>query len=316
MPLELVDERIRRNEMSVNPKRLNVAPGLEVRRVAGRIGAEIGGVRLSGDLDARTIGDIRYALLHHKVVFFRGQQHLDDAEHEAFAELLGTPAAHPTLASAKGTSYILELDAARGGRANQWHTDVTFLDRYPAASILRALVVPSYGGDTVWANTATAYNDLTAELRDVADRLWAVHSNAYDYAAVRPESSAEDRQQFAQTFASTVYETEHPVVAVHPETNERTLLLGGFVQKLVGQSREDSTHLYSLLQSRVTRLENTVRWRWEAGDVAIWDNRATQHYAINDYGDQHRVMRRVTIQGEVAVGIDGRRSAPRAPRTS
>ena len=236
------------------------------------------------------MSDIRYALLHHKVIFFRGQHHLDDAEHEAFAELLGTPVAHPTLASAKGTSYILELDAAHGGRANEWHTDVTFVDRHPAASILRALVVPSYGGDTVWANTATAYNDLTTELRDVADRLWAVHSNAYDYAAVRPESSAEDRQRFAQTFASTVYETEHPVVRFIRRPANARCCSAASCRSCSASRAKTRPHLYTLLQSRVTRLENTVRWRWAAGDVAIWDNRATQHYAINDYGDQRRVM--------------------------
>src|SRR5207249_11073611 len=110
---------------------------------------------------------------------------------------------------------------------------------------------------------------------------------------------------------STVYETEHPVVRVHPETGERSLVLGNFVQKLIGYSKTDSAHLFNLFQSHITRPENTVRWHWQAGDVAIWDNRATQHYAVNDYGDQHRVVRRATIDGDVPVSVDGRNSVTR-----
>ncbi len=99
---------------------------------------------------------------------------------------------------------------------------------------------------------------------------------------------------------------------VHPETGARHLLLGGFVRKLIGYSSSDSERLLSIFQGHITRLENTVRWRWSVGDVAIWDNRATQHYAINDYGNQHRVMRRVTIAGDAAVSVDGRRSFTRS----
>ena len=154
----------------------------------------------------------------------------------------------------------------------------------------------------------SAYRDLPSELRDLADRLWAVHSNEYDYAARRPTASEEESRRYRDTFTSTLYETEHPVVHVHPETGERSLLLGHFVKRLVGLSSTDSAHLFALLQSHVIAPENTVRWRWAIGDVAIWDNRATQHYAVNDYGDQHRVVRRVTLDGLVPVSVDGRRS--------
>ena len=205
------------------------------------------------------------------MIFFRDQSHLDDQTQEAFAHLLGEPVAHPTVPSREGTRFLLELDGAEGRRANSWHTDVTFVEAYPKASILRSVVAPESGGDTVWANTASAYADLPV-------------------------------------FTSTVYETEHPVVRVHPQSGERTLLLGHFVKRLKGLSQHDSAHLFAVLQGHVTRLENTVRWRWQAGDVAIWDNRATQHYAIDDYGDQPRVVRRVTLGGDVPVGIDGQRS--------
>ncbi|WP_162978180.1 TauD/TfdA dioxygenase family protein, partial [Pseudomonas aeruginosa] len=252
---------------------------LDIRPVAGRIGAEIRGVTLSGELDAATVEAIQAALVRHKVIFFRDQSHLDDQTQEAFAHLLGEPVAHPTVPSREGTRFLLELDGAEGRRANSWHTDVTFVEAYPKASILRSVVAPESGGDTVWANTASAYADLPAELRELADRLWAVHSNEYDYAGVKPSASVEQLENYRKVFTSTVYETEHPVVRVHPQSGERTLLLGHFVKRLKGLSQHDSAHLFAVLQGHVTRLENTVRWRWQAGDVAIWDNRATQHYA-------------------------------------
>ncbi|HEX3864960.1 MAG TPA: TauD/TfdA family dioxygenase [Stellaceae bacterium] len=300
------------NEISV------IYPGWAVHPVAGRIGAEISGVRLDGDLPDKTVADIRRALGKHKVLFFREQSHLDDNEQEAFARLFGEVAGHPTIPARAGTGAILELDAAHGGgRVNYWHTDMTFIDAYPQASILRAVEVPVRGGDTVWANTVTAYFDLPEDLRALADRLRAIHTNNYDYAAVRPNAGDADQRHHAEVFTSTVFETEHPVVRVHPETGERSLVLGGFLQKLVGHSQSDSAHLVAILQSHVTRLENTVRWRWAKGDVAIWDNRATQHYAIDDYGREPRVMHRVTVAGDLPVGVNGHRSvACKQPTTA
>ncbi|MCY1415160.1 Alpha-ketoglutarate-dependent sulfate ester dioxygenase [compost metagenome] len=281
---------------------------LDIHPVAGRIGAEIRGVKLSAALDAATVEAIQQALVQHKVIFFRDQTHLDDQGQEAFAKLLGEPVAHPTVPVRDGTAYVLELDGGEGRRANSWHTDVTFVDAYPKASILRSVVAPAAGGDTVWANTAAAYDDLPPELRELADKLWAVHSNEYDYAGVRPSVDPARLEEYRKVFASTVYETEHPVVRVHPLSGERTLLLGHFVKRLKGFSQQDSAQLFNVLQSHVTRLENTVRWRWREGDVAIWDNRATQHYAVDDYGTQPRVVRRVTLAGEVPVAIDGQLS--------
>lgn len=283
-----------------------------VKPVAGRIGAEISGIKLSGELDEQSVKRIRDALLKHKVVFFRGQNHLDDQAQEAFAARLGNPVVHPTVPVKTGSNYILELNSDHGnGRANSWHTDVTFQAAYPKYSILRGVVIPEAGGDTVWANTAAAYEQLPPELKSLADQLWAVHTNAYDYAAQRYNISSEALKHHETVFTSTLYETEHPVVHVHPETGERHLLLGHFVKSFVGYSTVDSAQLFSILQAHVTQLENTVRWRWQAGDVVIWDNRATQHYAVNDYGGAQRVVRRITIDGDVPVSIDGRRSAAR-----
>jgi alpha-ketoglutarate-dependent taurine dioxygenase len=282
---------------------------LAVEPLSPRIGAVISGVRLSGDLDGGVIEGINAALLRHKVIFFRDQSQLTDEQQELFSTRLGELVPHPTNHVRSGTKAILELDSTTGsGRADAWHTDVTFVEAYPKISVLRGVVIPDVGGDTVWSNTAAAYDDLNPSLKALADQLWAVHSNVYDYAAERPRATEAERHHYETVFASTVYETEHPVVRVHPETGERTLILGSFVQKLVGYSRQDSARLYDLLQSHVLRLENTIRWRWRAGDVAIWDNRATQHYALNDYGDQKRVVRRTTLNGDSPISVDGRRS--------
>jgi taurine dioxygenase len=289
-----------------------VIPRRDINPLTGRIGAVISGVQLSGDLPAAVIGAIHQQVLRHKVIFFRGQSHLDDAAQERFAQRLGDLVPHPTVGAIRGTASILELDSSRGGgRADHWHTDVTFVDAYPKYSVLRGVVIPEFGGDTIWANTATAYQDLPPALRRFADELWAVHSNAYDYATVRAQATDADRKHFEEVFTATVYETEHPLVRVHPETGERTLLLGNFAQRFVGFSKADGQRLYELFQSHITAPNNTVRWRWQPGDVAIWDNRATQHIAVNDYGDQHRVVRRATVDGDVPVSVDGRRSVSR-----
>jgi alpha-ketoglutarate-dependent sulfate ester dioxygenase len=168
------------------------------------------------------------------------------------------------------------------------------------------VVIPTAGGDTVWANAVAAYETLPPVLRGLSEQLWAIHSNVYDYGATRPNATSRQVQRHENVFKSTVYETEHPVVQVHPLTGERAIMLGYFVRKLLGVSSADSGHLFAMLQDHLTRLENTVRWRWSADDVVIWDNRTTQHKAIDDYGEAQRIVRRVTIEGPVSVSIDGR----------
>jgi taurine dioxygenase len=289
---------------------------LDVVPVAGRIGAEVRGVALSGDLDDITVAAIRAALVRHKVVFFRNQDHLDDAAQEAFAERFGRPVAHPTVPVVEGSKYLLELDSREGYAASSWHTDVTFVDAYPEASILRAINIPAAGGDTLWANGVTAYQELPESLKTLVDNLWAVHTNLYDYAGTFGENDRKRVEEHRKVFASTVYETEHPVVRVHPESGERALLVGHFVKQFVGLNSADSQRLFGILQDHITKPENTVRWRWQPNDVAIWDNRATQHRAIADFGLQRRTLRRATIAGDAPVAIDGSRSRVIKPEPS
>jgi taurine dioxygenase len=284
-----------------------------VTKLGSRIGARVDGVQLRGDLDPATVGEIRQALLTHKVIFFRGQHHLDDQQQLAFAGLLGTPIGHPAAAvlAAKDAPVITPIDSDYG-KADRWHTDVTFAANYPAASILRAITLPSYGGSTLWASTAAAYEQLPEPLKCLAENLWALHTNRYDYVTTESALSmtplTEAQRVFRQAFEKPDYRTEHPVVRVHPETGERTLLAGDFVRSFVGLDSHESSVLLELLQRRITMPENTIRWNWEQGDVAIWDNRATQHRAIDDYDGQHRLMHRVTLMGDVPVNVHGERS--------
>ncbi|WP_063064320.1 TauD/TfdA dioxygenase family protein [Nocardia violaceofusca] len=280
---------------------------VRVVRLGNHIGARIEGVRLGGSLDTGTIATIRAALHRHKVIFFRGQDHLTEDGQYEFAQLLGTPTTpHPTLTSAGVKSLAID---SQHGRSNVWHTDVTFVDRVPKTSILRAVSLPSYGGSTTWASTVAAYDSLPQPLRVLAENLRARHTNRYDYAAEADDRPDAGTRSYRTEFESRYFETEHPVVHVHPETGERALLLGCFVSEIVGLSTAESRALFRLFQDRVTRLEHTTRWDWAPGDVAIWDNHATQHYAIDDYdGAEHRRLTRITLAGAVPVGVDGRPS--------
>ena len=275
-------------------------------KLGAHIGARVDGVHLHGDLDHSTVAAINDALLTHKVIFFRDQHHLDDDTQLAFARTLGTPTlAHPTVLS-RGTD-VLPIDS-RYDKANSWHTDVTFVDRVPAISVLRGVTLPPYGGNTVWANTVAAYDALPAPLKSLVDGLWAVHTNSYDYAQRDEENEQPDAHYTRDEFVSQLFETRHPVVRVHPETGERSLVLGHFVKSFEGLNFSESTALFHLLQARVTKLENTIRWTWQEGDVAMWDNRATQHYAVADFDSEPREMRRITVAGDVPVSVDGRPS--------
>jgi len=287
---------------------------ISVHKVGGNIGAEIGNVRIGGHLDGRVVAEIRRALLQHRVVFLRNQGHADDEIQRQFSALLGTVTKpHPTVAG--DGEAVLPIDAEYS-KANSWHTDVTFVDRIPAISVLRAITLPPYGGTTVWANTVRAYETLPDSLKALVERLWALHSNRYDYARSRDDTELiggidVKEQAYRDEFEHLEYETEHPVVRLHPETGERTLILGSFVRRFVGLTARDSEDLFQLLQRHVTRLENTVRWSWRPGDIAIWDNRSTQHYAVDDYDNLPRRLHRITLAGDVPVSLDGTTSVPR-----
>lgn len=283
---------------------IDVANPLDIHPVAGNIGAEIRGLTLSERVDAADVAAIRAALVRHKVVFFRNQAHFDGEMLGTFAALLGEPYRHPTVPGS-GDASVTALEAAEGYSASNWHTDVTFVASYPRFTILQGIAMPTAGGDTLWANTATAYDCLPDDIRQLMDRLWTYHDNRFDYPAggiVREESG------YRSAFSSILFQTEHPAVHVHPDSGERHLIGGSYLKRFVGFDEAVSLNLRALIQDHVTRPENTVRWRWRAGDIVIWDNAATQHRAIGDFGTQRRSLRRATAGSITPVSIDGRAS--------
>lgn len=279
---------------------------IEIRKVTANIGAQVSGVDIGKPLDADTVAALREALNAHKALVF-DDVHLDDEGQQAFARHFGDlTTAHPTVAAVDGAPNVLPVDSERG-RANHWHTDVTFVLNPPQASTLRSITIPPYGGETLIAGSAAAYRDLPAPLRALADTLWAEHTNDYDYAVPDEQIDEEQAAQRAQ-FTSIKYRTAHPVVRVHPLTGERGLFIGGFAQRIIGLSVGESRKLLDLFQSYVTRPENILRWRWSPNQLVLFDNRITQHYAIDNYDGRPRRLHRVTVAGDVPVGIEGKES--------
>ncbi|GAA5704736.1 MULTISPECIES: TauD/TfdA dioxygenase family protein [Streptomyces] len=299
---------------------------VEVKPVAGHIGAEIRGVDLAGPMDDSVVAEIRAAVLRWKVVFFR-EQRLDHTSHVAFARRFGEPvslrsrgsASPPDFPEVETTADRLELgerygmDHAEWLRRRRhsllrgWHCDHGARIDPPAATVLRAETVPPYGGDTTWSNLAAAYAGLSKPVRDFVDGLRAEHRLGVGYQA-RPGDDAYVRHLLDHQTAS-----EHPLVRVHPETGERVLFVNGYyVEQIQDVSRTESRALLDMLLGEATRPEYTVRFRWEPGSVAFWDNRATIHLAPSDTAhlDHPRVMHRVMLAGDIPVGVDGKPSAP------
>jgi taurine dioxygenase len=285
----------------------DIGTKLHVEKVTARIGARVTGVDISRELDPDTVAAIRAALNEHKVLVFPDVT-IDDEGQQRFARYFGElTTAHPTVPALDGAPNILPVDSEGGGRANHWHTDVTFVLSPPQASTLRSLVIPPYGGETLIASSAGAYRDLPEPLRAFADTLWAVHTNDHDY-AVPPDGLDEESRRRREVFTSIKYQTAHPVVRVHPLTGERGLFIGGFAQRIVGLSAGESRKILDIFQAYVTRPENILRWRWSPNQLVLFDNRITQHYAIDNYDDQPRLLHRVTVAGDVPIGVDGKAS--------
>ncbi|RAG83113.1 TauD/TfdA family dioxygenase [Streptacidiphilus pinicola] len=278
---------------------------LHVRKLSSRIGARIEGVDLGAVPDPDTVAALRAALNAHKALVLSDVD-LDDAGQERVAAWFGElTTAHPNVPAAEGTANVLAVDSETS-KANEWHSDVTFVVNPPQLTTLRSIVTTPYGGETLVADAGGAYRDLPASLRALADSLRAVHTNQFDYA--RPAAATARQREHDQVFVATPYEAEHPVVRVHPLTGERGLFIGGFAKRIVGLSAGDSADLLRLFQSYVTRPENVLRWSWSPNQLLVFDNRITQHYAVDNYDDHPRRLNRVTVAGEVPVGVDGRPS--------
>ena len=273
-----------------------------VRRIAGALGAEISGVDLSKDLSAGTVADNRRAWLEHLVTFFR-EQDLPPARFLAFARRFGEPIEYPFVKGLDDFPEIipvLKLPNETINFGGIWHSDTTYLDVPPMASMLVAREVPEAGGDTEFANMYLAYESLSAGMRRLLDGLVAINSSA----AADVSRTREDRiKDSARADAKKEYTAAHPVVRVHPETGRRALYVNvAHTVRFDGMTAEESAPLLKFLYAHQTRAELTCRFVWRPGSLAFWDNRCAQHNAINDYQGQKRLLHRITLAGDTPTG--------------
>jgi taurine dioxygenase len=270
----------------------------ETRPIAGALGAELHGVDLADDLSVATVQAIRQALLDHLVIFFRDQD-LPPDRFLALARCFGRAIEYPFLKGIDGFPEIITVSKLPEETVNfggVWHSDTTYLPEPPMATLLIAREVPEAGGDTLFANQYLAYDRLSDGMRALLAQQTGVASSAKADSSrtredrIRSDGSAEARKLLI---------AEHPVVRTHPETGRRSLFVNrAHTVSFTGMTEEESAPLLEFLFNHQIRPEFTCRFRWEAGSLAIWDNRCAQHYAVNDYHGQRRVMHRITLAGD------------------
>ncbi|WP_246129785.1 TauD/TfdA dioxygenase family protein [Verticiella sediminum] len=305
-PLDLLDDRLH--------AALAGTPHVRVEPQSAHIGALIQGLDLTRALSEADVETVHAALLRWKVVFFRDQpltheQHIRFARH--FGELtLGHPVfghvdGHPELYSiAKHRKANRHTGEAERRPWTGWHADVTAAHNPPAASILRGVTIPPYGGDTQWTNLAAAYSALSEPLRNFIDTLRGEHRFS-------PPQGAQASDEYRELVQRNTLVSEHPLVTVHPETGEKVLYISpGFLKTLRGLRTRESRVLLEFLWEHSVSSEFTVRFKWEPGSIAFWDNRSTAHVAPQDIFalDFDRQLYRATLVGAVPVGADGRAS--------
>ncbi|MFJ1765704.1 TauD/TfdA dioxygenase family protein [Amycolatopsis sp. NPDC088138] len=258
----------------------------DVRPISGALGAEVRGVPLA-ELSDAAFAEVRDLLLTHLVLFFPDAAGLDPEAHKAFGRRFGELEVHPFLPKLPGHDELVVLDSDQGARADVWHTDVTFSPSPPIASVLQLVECPPAGGDTMWSNQYLAYEALSAPVRDLVDGLTAIHVFEHPNGSFRSEA-------------------EHPVVRTHPETGRRSLYVNRmFTRRIPQLTPGESAALLAQLYEVAESPQRVCRYHWRPGAIAVWDNRATQHYAVNDYTGR-RVGRRVTILGDKPTGEQSR----------
>ncbi len=271
---------------------------IEVRPIAGAIGAEVHGVDLAGKLDAATVAEIRRAFLENLVIFFRGQD-LALEQYMTFARLLGTPVEYPFVKGVAGFPNVIEVKKLEHERSNfggVWHSDTAYLDEPPMGSMLLAREVPPYGGDTLFANQYLAYESLSEGMKRMLDGLKGVNTSAKaDVSKTREDRIRTDGKEEAKKD----YSAAHPIVRTHPETGRKALYVNvAHTARIEGMSEEESAPVLAYLFQHQVRPEFTCRFGWQVGSIAFWDNRCAQHNPVNDYHGFRRVMHRITLAGE------------------
>jgi taurine dioxygenase len=277
---------------------------LVIRKTAGALGAEISGVDLSRELDEAVVAEIRQALVEHQVIFFRGQT-LSPPQQLAFGRRFGPLNIHPYVSGMADHPEVMEIIKEPSDKVNfggGWHSDMSFLEHPSIGSILYAVELPDWGGDTLFASQAAAYEALTPGLRATLDSLRAVHSAGREYSSTGHSAQKRSSMKVVEAEGATG-EFVHPVVLTHPETGRKALYVNpAFTMRFEGWSKRESKPLLDFLFEHCRYEAFTTRFVWTPGSVAFWDNRSVWHFALNDYPGQRRHMRRVTV--------DARDSAP------
>jgi len=274
-------------------------PKIAISTLTPTIGAVIHGVDLADAPDDESIAAIRAALLKHKVIFFE-DQHITPVQHRDFAARFGTLHTHPLYPGVPDAPEMFILDNHAGNPTDNdaWHTDVTFIETPPLGAVLYAKLLPEEGGDTCWANMQAAYEALSKPMQRFLAELDAVH----DFNRGFPQTGQVAKQAGKEKASKALDEhppVVHPVVRTHPETGADGLFVNyGFTDRIKGLRRSESDALLNMLFVHVQKPEFQCRWRWKPNAIAFWDNRATQHYAVNDYLPHRRVMHRATILGD------------------
>jgi taurine dioxygenase len=275
---------------------------LDIEPLSPAIGAVLRGVNLAEPASDDLIGDIRAALLRHQVIFFEGQDFTPTQQRD-FAARFGDLHVHPLYDRDEGHPEIMIIDNHVDNPTdnNFWHTDVTFIDTPPMGSILAARQLPPLGGDTMWASMTAAYNALSKPMQKFLQGLEAVHDFSFAFTAEGLAGSQAGREKYEKAVAANPPVT-HPVIRTHPETGEPGIFVNSvFTRRIKGLRREESKALMAFLNNHIQQPEFVVRWRWRPGDVAFWDNRNTQHRAVDDFLPHRRIMTRATVLGDKPV---------------
>ena len=272
---------------------------ITVEPVSGTVGAVVRGVDLSGPLDERMVAEVRKAFLAHHVLFFHDQELTPEAQlrlGRSFGEL----DTHPFVEGMDSHPEIIEIVTEPDDRINfggGWHSDVTFLTEPDMGSILYAVDVPPFGGDTLFANQHAAYEALSGTMKELLDGLVAQHSAGPQYAEGGYSTLSRSMKTTSVVDADRV--VRHPLVRTHPETGQKALYVNpAFTVGIEGMRPDESMALLRFLFRHAVREPFTCRFRWSPGSVAMWDNRSVQHYALFDYRGHRRHMRRITIKGD------------------
>lgn len=271
---------------------------LQVKRIAGALGAEIHGVDLAAGFSAELAAEIRTIFLDHQVIFFR-DQNLTSEQFLRFAQAMGQPIEYPFVKGIEGYPVIIpvtKLEHERSNFGGIWHSDTTYLQQPPMGSMLLAREVPPFGGDTLFANQYLAYETLSEGMRKLLDGLVGISSSAKaDVTKTREDRIASDGREDAKKD----YVAEHPVVRTHPETGRKALYVNvAHTVGFKGMTPEESAPILQFLFQHQIKPEFTCRFVWQVGSLAFWDNRCVQHNPVNDYHGYRRVMHRITLAGD------------------